>query len=88
MAAGTTARQVSRSYLHLCARQRESAAVDQHSSLVPVCPPKSATLPAGAGRGALALVNVSMCEPDPHQAVSHGPDALLARVCMRDSVCV
>lgn len=72
--------------ISIFARGRESAAVDQHSSLVPVCPPKSATLPAWAGRGALALVNVSMCEPDPHQAVSHGPDALLACVC--ESVCV
>lgn len=69
-------------------RGRENAAVDQHSSLVPVCPPKSATLPAWAARGALALVNVSTCEPDPHQAVSHGPDALFARVCERLCVCV
>lgn len=42
----------------------EAAAVDQHSSLVSVCPPKSLTLPASTGSRAFTEVNVSMSETD------------------------
>lgn len=54
----------------------EVAAFDQHSSLVSVCPPKSPTLPARRGRGAVAVANVWMCETDWHNGVCLGLDVV------------